>query len=59
MEINALIAKINELAKKKRSTGLNAEEQKLQKALYREYIDLIKGNLKAQLDKIEFVDKKK
>jgi len=58
MEFNALIAKINELAKKKRTIGLTAEEQKLQKELYREYLDLIKGNLKAQLDNIEFVDKK-
>lgn len=58
MEFNALIAKINELAKKKRTVGLNPDEQKLQKDLYREYLDLIKGNLKAQLDNIEFVDKK-
>lgn len=59
MEFNTLITKINELAKKKRESGLTPEEQKLQKKLYREYLDLIKGNLKAQLDNIEFADKKK
>lgn len=57
MDINLMIARINELAKKKREQGLNEVELAEQKQLYREYLTLIKGNLKAQLDNIEVVDK--
>lgn len=57
MDINLMIARINELAKKKREQGLNEVELAEQKQLYREYLALIKGNLKAQLDNIEVVDK--
>lgn len=58
MEINALIKRINELAAKKRSTGLTVEEQIEQKELYQEYLGNIRSQLKAQLDNIEIVDKK-
>ena len=51
------IARINELAKKSRSRGLNASEKLEQTTLRCEYIDAVKNNLKAQLDRIEFVDK--
>ncbi len=57
MEINALIKRINELAAKKRSTGLTVEEQIEQKELYQEYLGNIRSQLKAQLDNIEIVDK--
>ncbi len=57
MEINALIKRINELAAKKRSTGLTLEEQIEQKELYQEYLGNIRSQLKAQLDNIEIVDK--
>ena len=53
------IARINELAKKKKETGLTEEELAEQKVLYREYIDAFKANLKAQLDTIEVVDEDK
>ena len=53
------IARINELARKKRSVGLNDEEAAEQKKLYREYIDNIKENLMPLLDSIEFVEPKK
>ena len=56
-EINALIKRINELAAKKRSTGLTLEEQIEQKELYQEYLGNIRSQLKAQLDNIEIVDK--
>ena len=52
MEINEMIARINILARKKRSEGLTEEEQCEQKALYKEYLGFIRG----QLDKIEIVD---
>ena len=50
------IDRINELAKKKKTEGLTAEEQAEQKVLYRAYIDAFKANLKAQLETIEIVD---
>jgi uncharacterized protein YnzC (UPF0291/DUF896 family) len=50
------IDRINELSKKKKTIGLTEEEIKEQQVLRREYIDVIKGNLKNQLDNIEIVD---
>ena len=41
-----LIARINELAKKKREQGLTEEEQAEQKELYAKYL----GNIRAQFD---------
>lgn len=58
MELNKLIKRINELAAKKRSTGLTLEEEIEQKELYQQYLDNIRSQLKAQLDNIEIVDKK-
>ena len=54
-----MIDRINELSKKKRSVGLNEEEQAEQKALYKEYIAAFRANLKSQLDMIEIVDDNK
>ena len=45
-----LITRINELAKKQRTTGLSAAEQAEQAALRRVYIDGIKSQVKSQLD---------
>lgn len=56
MEINAMIARINELAKKKKTSGLTAEELAEQKKLYQEYLGNIRSQLEAQLDNIEVVD---
>lgn len=56
MEITALIARINELARKKRTVGLNNEELAEQKELYKEYLGGIRAQVKAQLDNIEVVD---
>ena len=58
MELNKLIKRINELAAKKRSTGLTLEEEIEQKELYQQYLGNIRSQLKAQLDNIEIVDKK-
>jgi uncharacterized protein YnzC (UPF0291/DUF896 family) len=51
-----MIERINELARKKKTTGLNEDEQAEQKVLYREYIEAFKANLRAQLEMIEVVD---
>ena len=51
-----MISRINELARKKRSTGLTAEETTEQKELYAEYLGNIRGQMKQMLDSIEYVD---
>lgn len=51
-----MIERINWLAYKKKTLGLNEREQAEQKELYREYLDSFRANLKAQLDSIEIVD---
>ena len=43
------IARINELAKKSKTTGLTEAEKAEQQALRREYIDDMKASLRAQL----------
>lgn len=44
------IARINELAQKKKTVGLTEAELQEQQALRRQYIDEFKANLKATLD---------
>ena len=44
------IARINELAKKKRDVGLTEDEHAEHKQLQRQYIDEYRAGLKAQLD---------
>lgn len=47
------IDRINELAKRSKSTGLSQEEKEEQARLRQEYIAAIRGNLRAQLDQID------
>lgn len=56
MDMKVLIERINELAKKKRTKGLSTEEQTEQKELYKEYLALIRGQVKNHLDSITIVD---
>ena len=56
MITKVMISRINELARKKRSTGLTAEETTEQKELYAEYLGNIRGQMKQMLDSIEYVD---
>ncbi len=56
MEISELIARINILAKKKRTVGLSSEELAEQKELYKEYLSIIRCQVKTHLDNIEIVD---
>lgn len=53
------IDRINELSRRlKAGETLTEAEQLERKALHREYIDSVVGNLKGQLDNVYFVDEK-
>ena len=51
------IERINELARKKKTAGLTAEEQAEQNALRREYLDGYRENLRSMLDSIVVQEK--
>ena len=50
MNMNEVIARINELAAKNKAEGLNAEELAERDKLRRIYIESVTGNLKNSLD---------
>ena len=50
MDMNAVIARINELAAKNKAEGLTDEELIERDKLRRIYIESVTGNLKGQLD---------
>jgi uncharacterized protein YnzC (UPF0291/DUF896 family) len=52
-----MIQRINELARKAKSTGLTDAETEERDELRRRYIHAFRGNLKQQLDSIKLVDK--
>ena len=52
------IDRINELARKAKTSPLSEEEKAEQAALRREYIDSVTGSLKSQLDRTYIVDEK-
>ena len=51
-----LLARINELARKKRTVGLSDDELAEQKRLYKIYLAAIRGQVTDLLESIEFVD---
>ena len=51
-----LLARINELARKKRTVGLTEEELAEQKELYKIYLAAIREQMTNLLDSIEIVD---
>ena len=51
-----LLARINELARKKRTEGLTEEEIAEQKKLYEIYLSAIRGQVTNLLDSIEIVE---
>lgn len=52
------LKRINELARKKKTTGLSPAELEEQQALRKKYIEAVKASLRSNLDRIEFVDEK-
>ena len=51
-----ILNRINELARKKRTVGLNEEETAEQKKLYQTYLENIRGQVINLLDNIKIVD---
>lgn len=52
-----LIQRINELARKKKETGLTPQEKKEQAKLREVYLQAIRGQVRQQLSRIRFTDK--
>lgn len=57
MNMQEMIARINFLARKKRTEGLTKGELIEQKELYELYLGNIRAQVKQKLDSITFVDK--
>lgn len=53
----ASIRRINELARKQKAGRLTERELKEQEELRRRYLEAFRASLRAQLERIEFVDK--
>lgn len=51
-----LIERINALAKKSKEEGLTEEEKSEQQKLRREYINVIKKNLRAELNNVSIIE---
>ncbi len=58
MEMNEVIARINELARKAKAEGLTEEETRERDGLRRIYIDAVKASLVGQLENTYIVDEK-
>jgi uncharacterized protein YnzC (UPF0291/DUF896 family) len=56
MNIDNVIERINELARKKKEDGLTEDELQERTALRDIYLQNIRNNFRAQLDSIEFTD---
>ncbi|WP_438491657.1 DUF896 domain-containing protein [Paenibacillus sp. IHBB 3054] len=56
MNIDELVARINELARKQKNGGLSEEELAERAKLREIYLGNIRSNFRAQLDTIEIVD---
>ncbi|MCL6602887.1 MAG: DUF896 domain-containing protein [Paenibacillus sp.] len=56
MDIDKLVGRINELARKQKTVGLNEEELAERSKLREIYLDNIRNNFRAQLNTIEIVE---
>lgn len=54
--MDEVVARINTLARKQKSVGLTESEKAEQHRLRQHYLAAIRRSLKAELDRIEFVD---
>lgn len=53
-----MIERINHLAKKSRQEGLDEEEKLEQQELRKRYVEYIKGQVRQQLEAVEFIEDK-
>ena len=51
-----MIDRINQLAAKKKAEGLTEEEQAEQKALYKDYLAAIRGQVRSSRENVKFVE---
>ncbi|MEK3881334.1 DUF896 domain-containing protein [Paenibacillus sp. PL2-23] len=56
MDFDSLIARINELSRKNKASGLTEEETKERDELRQQYLNNFKRNFKQQLDSIKYVE---
>ncbi|MCQ4085612.1 DUF896 domain-containing protein [Saccharibacillus sp. JS10] len=56
MDIDALVNRINELARKHKAEGLNEEETQERTKLREIYLGNVKRNFRQELDSIKWVD---
>lgn len=56
MQLNDLIARINELAKKAKTAGLTEEEAKEQSKLRRKYLEIFRSQVQATIENVKIVD---
>ena len=56
MDMDKVIARINELAKKKKAEGLTEAELAEQAELRKEYLESIRANFRQTLESIEYTD---
>jgi len=56
MDIDQLIARINELSRKNKTSGLTSEEIAERDELRQRYLNNFKRNFKQQLDSIKYVE---
>ncbi|MGR7943506.1 MULTISPECIES: DUF896 domain-containing protein [unclassified Paenibacillus] len=56
MDIDKIIARINELSRKNKTVGLTDEETKERDDLRQQYLNNFKRNFRQQLDTIKYVE---
>ncbi|MGO4539038.1 DUF896 domain-containing protein [Paenibacillus sp. 2TAB19] len=56
MDMDKLIARINELSRKNKTVGLTDEETSERDELRRQYLNNFKSNFRQQLDTIKYVE---
>lgn len=56
MDIDSLVERINELARKQKESGLTKEETEERAKLREQYLQNVRRNFKSQLESIEWVE---
>lgn len=59
MDIDNVVERINELARKQKESGLTEEEIEERAKLRERYLQNVRRNFRQQLDSIEWVDEEK